>query len=73
MKTRFRLLYRGERDTYFCFDNVTRKRTSLQTNDRDAGLAALRHRMQPGDAVLVKASRGAELDRLVDALRSEPT
>ena len=36
MRTRFRLLYRGERDTYFCFDNVTRKRTSLHTNDRDA-------------------------------------
>jgi integrase len=29
-------LYRGERGTYFCFDNVTRKRTGLQTKDRDA-------------------------------------
>lgn len=44
----------------------------IQATNRDAGLAALRDRMQPGDVVLVKASRGAELDRLVDALRSEP-
>jgi integrase len=36
MKHRYRLLYRGERGTFFCFDNVTRKRTSLQTKDRDA-------------------------------------
>jgi integrase len=36
MKNRYRLLYRGERGTFFCFDNVTRKRTSLQTKDRDA-------------------------------------
>ena len=36
MKHRYRLLYRGERGTFFCFDNVTHKRTSLQTKDRDA-------------------------------------
>jgi len=36
MKNRYRLLYRGERGTFFCFDNVTRKRTGLQTKDRDA-------------------------------------
>jgi integrase len=36
MKNRYRLLYRGERGTFFCFDNATRKRTSLQTKDRDA-------------------------------------
>ena len=36
MKNRYRLLYRGERGTFFCFDNVTRMRTGLQTKDRDA-------------------------------------
>ena len=36
MKTRFRLLFRGERGMFFCFDKVTRKRTSLHTKDRDA-------------------------------------
>lgn len=36
MKNRFRLLYRGERGTFFCFDNLTRKRSSLHTKDRDA-------------------------------------
>jgi hypothetical protein len=36
MKNRYRLLYRGERGTFFCFDNATRKRTGLQTKDRDA-------------------------------------
>lgn len=47
--------------------------TVVEVSDREAGLAVLRDRMRPGDVVLVKASRGAELDRLVDALRSEPT
>ena len=41
-----------------------------QAPDRDAALAILRRRLRPGDAVLVKASRGAELDLIVDALRS---
>ena len=41
-----------------------------QAPDRDAALAILRRRLQPGDAVLVKASRGAELDLIVEALRS---
>ncbi|HNR71097.1 MAG TPA: tyrosine-type recombinase/integrase [Verrucomicrobiota bacterium] len=36
MKNRFRLLYRGERGTFFCFDKLTGKRTSLHTKDRDA-------------------------------------
>jgi UDP-N-acetylmuramoyl-tripeptide--D-alanyl-D-alanine ligase len=43
--------------------------------DRGAAVDALRARLAPGDAVLVKASRGVALDELVDALvaeRSEP-
>ena len=39
--------------------------------DREAALEALRPRLRPGDVVLVKASRGVELDVLVDALRQE--
>jgi UDP-N-acetylmuramoyl-tripeptide--D-alanyl-D-alanine ligase len=37
--------------------------------DRDAALDALLARVRPGDVILVKASRGIELDLLVDALR----
>ena len=36
--------------------------------DRDAALAALRELLRPGDVVLVKASRGAELERIVESL-----
>ncbi len=39
--------------------------------DGEAALDALRPRLGPGDVVLVKASRGIALDRLVDALRRE--
>ena len=35
--------------------------------DREAALAVLRRKLRPGDAVLVKASRGAELEWLVEA------
>ena len=38
--------------------------------DRDAALAVLRELIRPGDVVLLKASRAAELDRLVDELLS---
>jgi UDP-N-acetylmuramoyl-tripeptide--D-alanyl-D-alanine ligase len=38
--------------------------------DREAALTVLRHRLRPGDTVLVKASRGAALERLVDALET---
>jgi len=41
----------------------------VETPDRDAALAQLERRLRPGDIVLVKASRGAELDLLVDDLR----
>jgi len=36
MKTRYRLLYRSERGTYFCFDKLTKKQTGLNTRDRDS-------------------------------------
>ena len=39
--------------------------------DRDAALDHLRPRLREGDVVLVKASRGIELDLLVDALAAE--
>ncbi len=42
----------------------------VQAPDRGSALAELRARLVPGDVVLVKASRGAELDRLVDDLRT---
>jgi UDP-N-acetylmuramoyl-tripeptide--D-alanyl-D-alanine ligase len=38
--------------------------------DTDAAVAWLRERVGPGDAVLVKASRGARLERVADALLS---
>jgi len=43
----------------------------LEARDRDAALDLLRVRLRDGDVVLVKASRGVELDLLVDALRAE--
>jgi len=43
----------------------------LEARDRDAALDLLRVRLRDGDVVLVKASRGIELDLLVDALRAE--
>ena len=41
----------------------------LLVPDADAALDALRPRLRDGDTILVKASRGIELDTLVDALR----
>jgi UDP-N-acetylmuramoyl-tripeptide--D-alanyl-D-alanine ligase len=43
----------------------------LEARDREAALDLLRVRLRDGDVVLVKASRGVELDLLVDALRAE--
>jgi len=43
----------------------------LEARDRDAAFDLLRSRLRDGDVVLVKASRGVELDLLVDALRAE--
>ncbi len=43
----------------------------IEVADREAALEALRPRLAPGDVVLVKASRGLGLDRLVDDLRTE--
>jgi UDP-N-acetylmuramoyl-tripeptide--D-alanyl-D-alanine ligase len=42
----------------------------VEVADRATALHALRELLEPGDTVLVKASRGAELDLLVDALRA---
>jgi UDP-N-acetylmuramoyl-tripeptide--D-alanyl-D-alanine ligase len=36
--------------------------------DREAALAVLRQRLRPGDSVLVKASRGAALESIVESL-----
>jgi len=38
--------------------------------DREAALAVLRRRLRPGDTVLVKASRGAALEWVVDSLET---
>jgi len=43
----------------------------LHSRDREAALDLLAGRLRDGDVVLVKASRGAELDQLVDALRAD--
>jgi UDP-N-acetylmuramoyl-tripeptide--D-alanyl-D-alanine ligase len=43
----------------------------VEAPERAAALSVLRERLRPGDVVLVKASRGAELDLLVEALRDE--
>jgi site-specific recombinase XerD len=36
MKKRFRLIRRGERNTYYCFDTLTKRRASLDTSDAEA-------------------------------------
>jgi UDP-N-acetylmuramoyl-tripeptide--D-alanyl-D-alanine ligase len=43
----------------------------IEVEDRDSARAALRGLLRPGDVLLVKASRGAELDLLVEALADE--
>ncbi len=43
----------------------------IETRDREAALDALGRLLRDGDVVLVKASRGAALDRIVDALRAD--
>jgi UDP-N-acetylmuramoyl-tripeptide--D-alanyl-D-alanine ligase len=43
----------------------------IRVADRDRALDALRPRLVPGDVVLLKGSRGAALDLLVDRLRDE--
>jgi UDP-N-acetylmuramoyl-tripeptide--D-alanyl-D-alanine ligase len=43
----------------------------FEADDRDAALDWLRPRLRSGDVVLVKASRGIALDRLVEQLRRE--
>jgi UDP-N-acetylmuramoyl-tripeptide--D-alanyl-D-alanine ligase len=43
----------------------------IECADRAAARSALFERLQPGDVVLVKASRGVELDVLVDSLAAD--
>ena len=43
----------------------------FEVDDAEAAHDVLRPRLVPGDVVLVKASRGIELDRLVATLRRE--
>jgi len=43
----------------------------IEARDREAALDLLRARLRDGDVVLIKASRGVELDLLVDGLRAE--
>jgi len=43
----------------------------IEARDPEAALDVLGRLLRDGDVVLVKASRGAELDRVVDALRAE--
>jgi UDP-N-acetylmuramoyl-tripeptide--D-alanyl-D-alanine ligase len=43
----------------------------IEVADRQGALDALQPRLAPGDVVLVKASRGIGLDRLVEDLRTE--
>ena len=43
----------------------------VEVPDRSSAQVALRGLLQPGDLVLLKASRGAELDLLVEALTAE--
>lgn len=45
----------------------------VAADDRAAALVELEHRLRPGDVVLLKASRGAQLDFLVDELRRVAT
>jgi UDP-N-acetylmuramoyl-tripeptide--D-alanyl-D-alanine ligase len=54
---------RGARDAGMPPDRV------VEVADRDAAHPVLDARLQPGDVVLVKASRGIELDLLVNDLR----
>ena len=43
----------------------------IESRDPEAALDVLGRLLRDGDVVLVKASRGAELDRIVDALRAD--
>jgi UDP-N-acetylmuramoyl-tripeptide--D-alanyl-D-alanine ligase len=54
---------RGARDAGLAAERI------VEAGDRAEVLAALEERLQPGDVVLVKASRGIALDVLVEELR----
>ncbi len=58
---------RGAREAGMASDAI------VEVSDRAEAVAKLTEVLRPGDVVLVKASRGAELDLLVDSLRSALT
>lgn len=58
---------RGAREAGMASDAI------VEVPDRAEAVAKLTEVLRPGDVVLVKASRGAELDLLVDSLRSALT
>jgi UDP-N-acetylmuramoyl-tripeptide--D-alanyl-D-alanine ligase len=47
---------------------ASRGGTAVRVADRDAALGVLRERLEPGDVVLVKASRGVALEWIVESL-----
>jgi UDP-N-acetylmuramoyl-tripeptide--D-alanyl-D-alanine ligase len=53
---------RGARDAGLAAERI------VEVGDRAEALAVLEERLRPGDVVLIKASRGIELDLLVDQL-----
>jgi UDP-N-acetylmuramoyl-tripeptide--D-alanyl-D-alanine ligase len=48
------------------------RKESAFVEDNDGAVAWLREHVRPGDVVLVKASRGAQLDAVADALLADP-
>jgi len=54
-------------------DGDDERKESAFVEDRDAAVAWLREHVRPGDVVLVKASRGAGLDVVADALLADPS
>jgi UDP-N-acetylmuramoyl-tripeptide--D-alanyl-D-alanine ligase len=61
----------GDRATGIATGAASLGEAVLAVPDREAALAVLRDRLRPGDAVLVKASRAAELEWLVESLVGE--
>lgn len=57
-----------------CIGDVVRERTKIPVacfTDREQAAAEVRRRMQPGDWILVKGSRGMQMDQVVEQLIKE--